>query len=29
LGELAKGAYRALSEDEKGMLDRAVRGSTS
>src|SRR5216684_7677564 len=26
LGELAKGAYRALSKDEKRMLDRAVRG---
>jgi 23S rRNA pseudouridine2605 synthase len=29
LGELAKGAYRALSKDEKRMLDRAMRGSTS
>jgi 23S rRNA pseudouridine2605 synthase len=29
LGELAKGSYRALSEDEKRVLDRAVRGSTS
>ena len=29
LGELAKGSYRVLSEDEKRMLDRAVRGSTS
>ena len=29
LGELAKGAYRALSEGEKRMLDRALRGSTS
>jgi 23S rRNA pseudouridine2605 synthase len=29
LGKLAKGAYRALSEDEKQMLDRALRGSTS
>ena len=28
LGELAKGAYRALSKDEKRMLDRAMRGST-
>ena len=27
LGELAKGAYRALSEGEKRMLDQAVRGS--
>jgi 23S rRNA pseudouridine2605 synthase len=27
LGELAKGAYRALSEGEKRILDRAVRGS--
>jgi 23S rRNA pseudouridine2605 synthase len=29
LGEVAKGECRALSEDEKRMLDRAVRGSTS
>jgi 23S rRNA pseudouridine2605 synthase len=29
LGELAKGTYRALSEDDKRMLDRAMRGSTS
>jgi len=28
LGELAKGAYRALSEDEKRMLDRALREIT-
>src|SRR3981081_2102980 len=28
LGALAKGAYRALSADEKRMLDRAVRGRT-
>jgi 23S rRNA pseudouridine2605 synthase len=28
LGELAKGAYRDLSGDEKRMLDRPVRGST-
>jgi 23S rRNA pseudouridine2605 synthase len=26
LGELTKGAYRALSKDEKRMLDQAVRG---
>jgi 23S rRNA pseudouridine2605 synthase len=26
LGELAKGKYRALTRDEKRMLDRAVRG---
>jgi 23S rRNA pseudouridine2605 synthase len=29
LDKLAKGECRALSEDEKRMLDRAVRGSTS
>jgi 23S rRNA pseudouridine2605 synthase len=29
LGELAKGAFRALTEEEKRMLDRAMRVRTS
>jgi 23S rRNA pseudouridine2605 synthase len=29
LGELAKGSFRALTKEEKRMLDRAMRASTS